>query len=37
MLVDGNDERGIDVGILARNSYRLEQIRTHVFDADAEV
>lgn len=35
MLVDGNDDRGIDVGILARSSYPLEQIRTHVFDVDA--
>jgi len=36
MLVDGNDDRGIDVGILARKAYPLEAIRTHVFDVDAE-
>jgi endonuclease/exonuclease/phosphatase family metal-dependent hydrolase len=34
MLVDGNDDRGIDVGILARPTYPLRQIRTHVFDTD---
>jgi endonuclease/exonuclease/phosphatase family metal-dependent hydrolase len=36
MLVEGNDARGIDVGFLARDGYRLVQIRTHVFDVDAE-
>ena len=36
MLVDGNDDRGIDVGILARANYPLRQIRTHVFDTDAD-
>jgi endonuclease/exonuclease/phosphatase family metal-dependent hydrolase len=35
MLVDGNDDRGIDVGVLARGDYPLRQIRTHVFDTDA--
>jgi endonuclease/exonuclease/phosphatase family metal-dependent hydrolase len=35
MLVDGNDTRGIDVGLLARGEYRLVEIRTHVFDQDA--
>lgn len=30
MLVDGNDDRGIDVGLLSR--YPLGEIRTHVFD-----
>ena len=34
MVVDGNDSRGIDVGLLARSDYRLVQIRTHIFDAD---
>ena len=34
MLVDGNDDRGIDVGILARADHRLDTIRTHVFDTD---
>jgi hypothetical protein len=36
MLVDGNDDRGIDVGILMRGDHPLQQIRTHVFDADAQ-
>jgi len=36
MLVEGNDTRGIDVGFLARAGYRLVQLRTHVFDTDAE-
>ena len=36
MLIEGNDARGIDVGFLARGGYRLVQIRTHVFDTDAE-
>lgn len=36
MLVDGNDDRGIDVGILVRGGYPLENIRTHVFDTDSQ-
>lgn len=36
MVIDGNDVRGIDVGVLARAAYPLVQIRTHVFDRDAE-
>jgi endonuclease/exonuclease/phosphatase family metal-dependent hydrolase len=34
MVIEGNDARGIDVGLMARASYRLVQMRTHVFDAD---
>jgi endonuclease/exonuclease/phosphatase family metal-dependent hydrolase len=34
MLVDGNDDRGIDVGILVRAPYTLSKIRSHVFDKD---
>ena len=34
MVVDGNDDRGIDVGLLTR--LPLDHIRTHVFDRDAE-
>jgi len=34
MLVDGNDDRGIDVGILIRGRYPLEHVRTHIFDTD---
>ena len=33
MLIDGNDERGIDVGIMARSGFRLESMRSHVDDA----
>lgn len=36
MLVDGNDDRGIDVGLLTRKRYPLAEIRSHVFDTDAE-
>lgn len=35
MVLEGNDNRGIDVGILARKGYRLAQIRTHIFDEDS--
>lgn len=34
MVVEGNDDRGIDVGIMARGDYPLRQIRSHVFDTD---
>jgi endonuclease/exonuclease/phosphatase family metal-dependent hydrolase len=36
MLVDGNDQRGIDVGILARRRYPLAEIRSHIYDTDTE-
>ncbi len=36
MLIDGNDDRGIDVGILARNEYRISRMRSHVDDADID-
>ena len=32
MLVDGNDDRGIDVGILTRDQHPIRQIRSHVDD-----
>jgi endonuclease/exonuclease/phosphatase family metal-dependent hydrolase len=32
MLIDGNDNRGIDVGILTRKGYDIEGIRSHVDD-----
>ncbi|HZA08559.1 endonuclease/exonuclease/phosphatase family protein [Mycobacterium sp.] len=35
MLVEGNDDRGIDVGLLWRESFELKDIRTHVFDRDS--
>lgn len=34
MLVDGNDDRGIDVGLLTR--VPLDHVRTHVFDRDGQ-
>lgn len=36
MLVDGNDDRGIDVGLLTRKKLPLAEIRTHVFDTGTE-
>jgi endonuclease/exonuclease/phosphatase family metal-dependent hydrolase len=32
MLIDGNDPRGIDVGILASEAYPIQTIRSHVDD-----
>ena len=34
MLIDGNDDRGIDVGIVLRNGYEISLMRSHVDDAD---
>lgn len=34
MLIDGNDDRGIDVGILVRAPYEIKQISSHVDDRD---
>jgi endonuclease/exonuclease/phosphatase family metal-dependent hydrolase len=34
MLVDGNDLRGIDVGLLSR--YPITAVRSHVYDTDAQ-
>ena len=36
MLVDGNDDRGIDVGVMVRAPLVITHIRTHVFDRDDE-
>ena len=33
MLIDGNDDRGIDVGIMTRNDFTIEFMRSHVDDA----
>ena len=35
MLIDGNDDRGIDVGIMTRNDFTIEFMRSHVDDATA--
>jgi endonuclease/exonuclease/phosphatase family metal-dependent hydrolase len=34
MVIDGNDDRGIDVGILTRTKYPTKSIRSHVDDVD---
>jgi len=34
MLIDGNDERGIDVAIMTRNGFDLDMMRSHVDDED---
>ena len=36
MLIDGNDDRGIDVGIMTRQSFDIESIVSHVDDTDAQ-
>jgi len=36
MLVDGNDERGIDVGIVTKTDFDILDIRSHVDDEDAK-
>jgi endonuclease/exonuclease/phosphatase family metal-dependent hydrolase len=36
MLIDGNDFRGIDVGIITRQSFDVESIISHVDDKDSE-
>ena len=35
MLVDGNDERGIDVGIMTKTGFNIESICSHVDTVDA--
>lgn len=35
MLVDGNDERGIDVGVMARDAFPIRTIVSHVDDRSA--
>lgn len=34
MLIDGNDDRGIDVAIMTRTGFEIESIRSHVDDED---
>jgi endonuclease/exonuclease/phosphatase family metal-dependent hydrolase len=36
MLIDGNDDRGIDVGILVKKKYPTVSICSHVDDSDGE-
>jgi endonuclease/exonuclease/phosphatase family metal-dependent hydrolase len=35
LLIDGNDERGIDVGLMTRAGAPIESVVTHVHDTDA--
>lgn len=35
MLIDGNDERGIDVGLMTRKNYPIIDIHSHVDDTDS--
>lgn len=35
MLIDGNDDRGIDVGLMTRQSIEIEKMRSHVDDRTA--
>lgn len=32
MLIDGNDERGIDVGVMTRSGFRFDLLRSHIHD-----
>ena len=34
MLIDGNDDRGIDVGVMTRGDHEIQRIVSHVDDAD---
>jgi endonuclease/exonuclease/phosphatase family metal-dependent hydrolase len=36
MLIDGNDDRGIDVGIMTRQSFDIQSIVSHVDDTDVK-
>lgn len=36
MLIDGNDDRGIDVGIMTKQGYRIVRMLSHVDDKDGE-
>lgn len=36
MVIDGNDERGIDVGLLSRGNFPIAFMRSHVDDRDAK-
>ena len=36
MLIDGNDDRGIDVGIMTRQQCEIQNIVTHIDDPDEQ-
>lgn len=35
LLIDGNDDRGIDVGLLTKDDHVVTDLRTHIYDTDA--
>jgi hypothetical protein len=35
MVIDGNDERGIDVGIMTKTGYTISAMVSHIYDEDA--
>lgn len=36
MLIDGNDDRGIDVGLLTQNNYSIKSVKSHIHDLNAD-
>ncbi len=36
MVIDGNDERGIDVGLMSAADFAIDTIRSHVDDKDKQ-
>jgi len=36
MLIDGNDDRGIDVGVMCRAGHEISRIQSHVDDVDGQ-
>jgi endonuclease/exonuclease/phosphatase family metal-dependent hydrolase len=35
MLIDGNDDRGIDVGVMTRSGYHVQSLVSHIHDVDS--
>lgn len=35
MLIDGNDDRGIDVGVMTTNGYKIKGVTSHIYDLNA--
>jgi endonuclease/exonuclease/phosphatase family metal-dependent hydrolase len=36
MVIDGNDDRGIDVGIMTKHGYKISSIATHIYDGEED-
>lgn len=36
MLIDGNDERGIDVGIMTKKGFKIGDMRSHIHDTSSD-